>query len=314
MKTALVTGAFGQDGSYIAEILAAKGYHVTLLVRPSGNSRVKLIEEMRFKHTLLYGDITDPHLIVRLAQQKFDEMYLLAGQTHVMQSFQDPTYTLRVNAESPIAFFDAVQRFSKDTRIYFAGTSEMFAGQAPGTKAGLGQPFEPHSPYAVAKVAAFTAARMYRKLGVYIVGGISYNHESCRRGAHFVTRKIGLGLQEWKISGKKLVLGNGTAFRDWHHAKDTMEGAWLSLQQASPREYVFASGVARSVKEFAMDMVAFLNIGTPEKAITFSPDEEVRPWEVPYLCGDPAVAEEVLGWKRAIDYQALLADVSRREF
>jgi GDPmannose 4,6-dehydratase len=231
-----------------------------------------------------------------------------------MQSFYDPTYTLRVNAESPIAFFEAIQRWSPKTRVYFAGTSEMFGGQPPGTARSSLQDFEPHSPYGVAKCAAFLAARLYRQLGLFVVGGVGFNHESCRRGANFVTRKIGLGLQEYKRTGKPVLLGTASSCRDWHHAKDTAQGMWLSLQQKEPGEYIFASGVARSVAEFAMDLAGVLNIGHPERALVFDEFGEFgkkRPWEVPYLCGDPSETERLLGWKRAMSYEDLLLDVSK---
>lgn len=318
MKTALVTGCCGQAGSYLTEHLVGLGYSVVGVTRPSGERRLDNLtgvldsedrnRKLQFK--LHYGDVTDPHLIVRLAQEEFDEAYLFAGQTQVYQSFMDPIHTLRTNAESPIAFFDAFKRYSPRTRIYFPSSSEMFGCIPVGTQAKEDHPFESHSPYAVAKTSAFLAARMYRQLGQFIVGGIAFNHESQRRGANFVTRKLGLGLRKFKRTGQPVRLGAGGMQRDWHHALDTVHGAWLSLQYHEPGEYIFASGVARTVYQFAMDLCAVLEIPNPKEAVIFGQDLEPRPWDINYLCGDPSKAENQLGWVREKSYEDLLLDVS----
>jgi len=317
MKRALVTGCCGQDGSYLSEMLVDMGYSVVGVTRPTGECRLQnlssiLDSEDRARKLLFrlhYGDVTDPHLIVRLAQEQFDEVYLLAGQTNVPQSYLDPTYTMRVNAESPIAFFDAFKRYSPHTRIYFAGSSEMFGGMVPGTRATVNHPFEAHSPYAVAKSAAFLAARMYRRLGQFVVGSIAFNHDSRRRGAHFITRKLWLGLRAFKRTGHPVGVGHVAASRDWHHAKDTMRGAWMSLQHPEPNDYIFASGRTRSVERLIADMCDLLGVD-PQRAVRVGGPEETRPWEVAYMCGDPTETENALGWAPTISYEDLLLDVS----
>ena len=307
MKTAFVTGANGQDGSYLCELLLSQGYKVTGLIRPSGDGRTsRLVNCLGHEDfTLSYGDITNPSLAYQVANGHWDEIYLCAAVTQIMQSYYAPILTFETNALATARMLEAIGSISPKTKIYFASTSDMFGTMQEGTRANEEYPLAAQSPYAVAKIASHLLCRVYRRKGLFISSGIQFNHESCRRGADFLTRKVGLQIRE---TGK-VTLGNLDAMRDWHHAKDMARGMWLSLQADEPNEYVFSSGVSRSINELVQSVCDYFNI--PNKDVVSLVECEKRPWDVKYLCGDSSKAKDVLGWVPEISWEALIEDVCK---
>lgn len=317
MKKALVTGITGQDGSYLAEFLLEKGYEVHGITR-----RVSISNTQRIDHLIAAdkikihdGDLSDGNSIVRIINEvQPDEIYNLAAQSHVGNSFDVPIYTGDVDALGVLRILDAVHQLGLDkkTRIYQASTSELY-GQVEEVPQNENTPFHPFSPYAVAKQYGFWMMREYRDAyGQFAANGILFNHESERRGETFVTRKITLaaarisqGLQEC------LYLGNLDSKRDWGYAKDYVECMWLILQQDEPDDYVIATGVQHTVREFAT--LAFKHVGidiewqgqgidekgidkaTGKVVVAVSPDF-YRPTDVVDLWGDPTKAKTKLGW------------------
>lgn len=326
MKTALITGINGQDGSYLAELLLEKGYQVHGIIRRSSTFNTERIEHLyieslikdlhsKQKIKLHYGDMTDSTNLIRLIQQiKPDEIYNLAAQSHVKVSFELPEYTAETDGIGTLRLLEAIRicGLEQKTKIYQASTSELFGKvqEIPQTET---TPFYPRSPYGVAKIYAFWITKNYREsYNIFAVNGILFNHESERRGETFVTRKITLaaarikhGLQE------KLYLGNLNSLRDWGYAKDYVECMWLMLQQDVPEDYVIATGEQHSVREFCE--LAFKEVGITivwegtnenEKGICKETGRiliEVdpnyyRPAEVETLLGDPSKAKNQLGW------------------
>jgi GDPmannose 4,6-dehydratase len=326
MKTALITGITGQDGSFLAEFLLNKGYEVHGIIRRSSSFNTGRIEHLYLDEwvrdihqkrliTLHYGDMTDSSSLIRIiAAVKPDEIYNLAAQSHVKVSFDVPEYTADTDALGTLRLLEAVRilGFEKKCRIYQASTSELF-GKVAEVPQSETTPFHPRSPYAVAKLYAFWIMKNYREsYGMYTANGILFNHESERRGENFVTRKITLaaariahGLQD------KLYLGNLNALRDWGYAADYVECMWLILQQDKPDDYVIATGEYHSVREFATLAFRHAGIelrwegsGLDEKGIDTASGKilvEVdprffRPADVEELLGNPAKARESLGW------------------
>lgn len=326
MKTALITGITGQDGSFLAEFLLSKGYEVHGIIRRSSSFNTGRIEHLyldewvRDMHrkrllTLHWGDLTDSSSLIRIISEvKPDEIYNLAAQSHVKVSFDVPEYTADTNAVGTLRLLEAVRilGFEKKCRIYQASTSELF-GQVEEIPQTETTPFHPRSPYAVAKLYAYWIMKNYREsYGMFTANGILFNHESERRGENFVTRKITLaaarianGLQD------KLYLGNLNALRDWGYAADYVECMWLILQQPEPDDFVIATGEYHTVREFAT--LAFRHVGIDlrwegegldEKGIDAATGRVIvevdprffRPSEVEQLLGNPAQAREVLGW------------------
>jgi GDPmannose 4,6-dehydratase len=326
MKTALITGINGQDGSYLAELLLEKGYQVHGIIRRSSTFNTERIEHLyieslikdlhsKQKIKLHYGDMTDSTNLIRLIQQiKPDEIYNLAAQSHVKVSFELPEYTAETDGIGTLRLLEAIRicGLEQKTKIYQASTSELYGKvqEIPQTET---TPFYPRSPYGVAKIYAFWITKNYREsYKIFAVNGILFNHESERRGETFVTRKITLaaarikhGLQE------KLYLGNLNSLRDWGYAKDYVECMWLMLQQEVPEDYVIATGEQHSVREFCE--LAFNEVGISivwdgnnenEKGICKETGRiliEVdpnyyRPAEVETLLGDPSKAKNQLGW------------------
>jgi GDPmannose 4,6-dehydratase len=307
---ALVTGCTGQDGSYLTELLIARGYDVWGLVRPGGDDRMRRLRGVLDspKFNIIYGDLTEPTLPYEIASGGFAEVYHLAAQTQVAHSFSAPAYTMDINATSTLRILEALKLLSPHTKFYFAATSEMFADMDEAERANEKHPLGARSPYGAAKVAAYLTCKVYRQTGgMFVVNGISFNHESRRRGENFVTRKVGLGVQEFKRTGKQVRLGNLSACRDWHHAADTMHGAYLAMHHSEPYDYVFASGSTMSVGAMA-SIVCDMHDVKFEDAIVHEPTE-LRPWDVDYLCGDPTRAEYTLGWERAYTFIQMLEDV-----
>lgn len=318
MKTALITGITGQDGSYLAELLLEKGYAVHGIVRRSSVSNTARIDHLLAEQaiTLHDGDLTDSAALVRIiGTVQPDEIYNLAAQSHVQVSFDVPLYSGEVDALGVLRLLEAVRilGLTAKTRIYQASTSELF-GKAAETPQRETTPFQPCSPYAAAKLYAYWMVKQYREAyGLFAVNGILFNHESERRGVDFVTRKITLaagriaeGLQDC------LELGNLDARRDWGYAKDYTEGMWRMLQQDTPDDFVLATGEQHTVRDFAARAFCANGItlrwtgeGINEKALDVSTGKTVirinpkwfRPADVGSLLGDPTKAKTVLGWE-----------------
>ena len=317
MKKALITGVTGQDGSYLAELLLEKGYDVHGTIRRSSvdfRERIAHLEGKPHFH-LHYADLTDSMSIVAVVQAvRPDEIYNLAAQSHVQVSFDSPEYTANADATGVLRILEAVRLsgLASTCRIYQASTSELY-GKVEEVPQNEETPFHPYSPYAVAKLYGFWIVKEYREAyGMYCCSGILFNHESERRGETFVTRKITLAAARI-AQGKqeKLLLGNLSSLRDWGYAKDYVECMWLILQQPEPDDYVIATGVQHSVREFAT--LAFKHVGinlrwegeganekgidnaTGKVMVEVSPDF-YRPTDVVNLLGDPSKAKEKLGW------------------
>jgi len=361
MKVALITGVTGQDGAYLAEFLLKKGYFVHGIKRRSSSFNTDRIDhlyqdqhekDVRFK--LHYGDLTDSTNLIRIIQEtQPDEIYNLGAMSHVKVSFDSPEYVANVDGIGTLRILEAVRilGLQKKTRIYQASTSELYGG-LPENKNAAGfydenSPFYPRSPYGVAKIYGFWITKNYREAyDMFACNGILFNHESPLRGETFVTRKItraaskiGLGLQQC------LYLGNLSAQRDWGHAKDYIEAMWLILQQEKPEDYVIATGVTTTVRDFVR--MAFAELGIivefsgkdeQEKGVIIDVDEEkalalglnlaslklgetvvrvdpkyFRPTEVDLLLGDPTKSKTKLGWTPKYDLQALVEDMMRSD-
>ena len=322
MKRALITGITGQDGSYLAELLLNKGYEVHGIRRRASLFNTQRIDhliadrhEPRRHFHLHYGDMTDSSSLVRTIEVvKPDEIYNLAAQSHVAVSFEEPEYTANSDALGTLRLLEAIRilNLSNQVRFYQASTSELY-GKVQETPQRETTPFYPRSPYAVAKLYAYWITVNYREAyGLYACNGIMFNHESPRRGEIFVTRKITRALANIKLGQQRcLYLGNLDAKRDWGHAKDYVEMMWLMLQQQHPQDFVIATGLQCSVRDFIKKAASYLDIsirwtgsGVDEKGL----DEQgncivavdplyFRPTEVDTLLGDASLAREKLGWQ-----------------
>lgn len=337
-KVALITGVTGQDGAYLAEFLLKKGYIVHGIKRRASSFNTARIdhvyrdphlEDVRF--FLHHGDLTDSPNLIRIIQQtQPDEIYNLAAQSHVAVSFESPEYTANVNGMGTLRMLEAIRilGLEKKTRFYQASTSELY-GLVQETPQKETTPFYPRSPYAVAKLYAYWITVNYREAyGMYACNGILFNHESPVRGENFVTRKITralariqLGLQE------RLYLGNLDAKRDWGHAKDYVEMQWLMLQQEQAKDFVIASGVQHSVREFVNAAAEDLGIkvrwegrGVDEKGydaagkcIVAVDPRYFRPSEVETLLGDASKARKMLGWQPKISFLEIVQEMVRED-
>ena len=331
-KVALITGITGQDGSYLAELLLDKGYEVHGIVRRSSLINTHRIDHIYDNIKLHYGDLTDATNIIGVIQKvQPDEIYNLGAQSHVKVSFETPEYTGQVDGLGTLRVLEAVRLLGmeKKTRIYQASTSELY-GMVQETPQTETTPFYPRSPYGVAKLYGFCIVKNYREsYGLHAGSGILFNHESPRRGETFVTRKITRGLNAIKKGEQKvLYLGNLNAKRDWGHAKDYVEAMWLMLQQDEPDDYVIATGVEHSVKEF-VDACApkfgfnleWLGEGEDEIAIDKKTKKTIvavsskyfRPSEVETLLGDPFKAKKKLGWEPKISFYELVEEMTNYE-
>ena len=321
VKVALITGITGQDGAYLAELLLSKGYYVHGIKRRSSMFNTDRIDhlyqdqhEKNINFKLHYGDLTDSTNLIRIIQEvQPDEIYNLAAQSHVKVSFETPEYTANADAIGPLRILEAIRilGLEKKTRFYQASTSELY-GLVQETPQKETTPFYPRSPYGVAKLYGFWITKNYREsYGMFACNGILFNHESPLRGETFVTRKISraaarisLGMQE------KLFIGNIDSERDWGHAKDYVEGMWRMLQQDEPDDFVLATGIKISVREFIS--MAFLEVGinlkwqgkgenekgvdSAGKVIVEIDPKYYRPAEVDLLIGDVSKAKNKLGW------------------
>ena len=328
MKRALITGITGQDGSYLAELLLEKGYEVHGIIRRSSSINTDRIDHIYQNIKLHYGDLTDSTNIVRVIQLvQPDEIYNLGAQSHVKVSFEMPEYTADVDAMGTLRVLEAVRLLGmeKRVRIYQASTSELY-GLVQETPQKETTPFYPRSPYGVAKIYGYWITKNYREAyDMYACTGILFNHESPRRGETFVTRKITQALSKISVGLQDcLYLGNLNARRDWGHAKDFVEAMWLMLQQDEPEDFVIATGVQYSVKDFVEEAAPYFGMKiawegeglgevgidklTKKTVIQVNP-KYFRPAEVESLLGDATKAKEKLGWEPKISFKQLVEDM-----
>jgi GDPmannose 4,6-dehydratase len=337
-KVALITGVTGQDGAYLAEFLLEKGYEVHGIKRRASLFNTDRIDhlyqdphERGRRFILHYGDMTDSSSLIRIIQQvQPDEIYNLAAQSHVAVSFEEPEYTANSDALGALRILEAMRilGLEKKTRYYQASTSELY-GLVQETPQKETTPFYPRSPYAVAKLYAYWITVNYREAyGMYACNGILFNHESPLRGETFVTRKITRALARIKLGLQDcLYLGNLDAKRDWGHAKDYVEMQWLMLQQEQPEDFVIATGVQYSVRDFVDAAAHEIGIqvrwegkGVDEKGYDDSGNCIVavdpryfRPTEVETLLGDPSKAKSKLGWVPKVTFKELVAEMVRED-
>lgn len=347
VKTALIFGVTGQDGSYLSELLLRKGYRVTGVNRrcsTNNTQRLTVLDHPNFN--LIEGDVTDPSGINEIISKKYSECYNLAAMSHVGTSFEQPTLTFNINAVGVLNILEAIRKYSPQTRFYQASTSEMFGNNKNilmDKKAGVSYfqdedtPLAPASPYAVSKVAAHNLVQNYRvAYNLHASSGILFNHESPRRGENFVTRKITKWIAdffEWLDSLNianthrhfvfdeeyiyvdnlraakypKLRLGNIKSYRDWGHAADYVEAMWTMLQQQSADDYVIATGRTRSVEDF-LD-IAFAYVGLKYQDFIYIDPQFYRPSDVEFLCGRPQKAKEKLGWIPKNSFDGLVKEM-----
>jgi len=305
-RRGLITGITGQDGSYLAELLLEKGYEVHGLVRRSSSFNTWRIDHIRERLVLHYGDLVDQNSLMRaLEAVQPEEVYNLASQSHVKVSFEMPEYTTDVTAIGVLRLLDAVRDLSLPTRVYQAGSSEMF-GLVQETPQTERTPFHPRSPYAVSKVYGHWMAVNYREsYSLYVSNGILFNHESPRRGENFVTRKITMGVAAIKQGrARELRLGNLEAKRDWGYARDYVEAMWRILQRERPDDYVIATGETHSVREFCEE--AFAYVGLDWRDFVKVDSKYFRPAEVDVLLGDASKARRELGWQPRVTFKELV--------
>lgn len=306
---ALITGISGQDGSYLAEFLLEKGYEVYGVVRRNSQNTLGRLAHIADRLFLLPGDVTDiPSLARALSMAQPHEVYNFASQSYVPFSFEAPLQTIDVTGIGAINLFEAVRLYARGAKVYQASSSEQF-GNAQESPQNEQTPFQPISPYACAKVLAHYAAQVYRKTyEMYISCGIAFNHESPRRGEEFVTRKITKAIGQIKAGAQqKLLLGNITSCRDWSHAKDIVQGAWLTLRRGIPDDYVFASGIARSVKEFYE--LAFNYAGLDPNLYVNISARLRRQQDIVTLVGDASKAKSELGWSPVYSFYDLVREM-----
>jgi len=337
-KVALITGITGQDGAYLAELLLKKGYEVHGIKRRSSLFNTARIDhlykdqhEQNVRFFLHHGDMTDSSSLIRVIQQtQPDEIYNLAAQSHVAVSFEEPEYTAESDALGALRLLEAIRilGLEKKTRFYQASTSELY-GLVQETPQKETTPFYPRSPYAVAKLYAYWITVNYREAyGIYACNGILFNHESPLRGETFVTRKITRALARIKLGlQENLYIGNLDAKRDWGHARDYVEMQWLMLQQDKPEDYVIATGVQYSVREFInaaakeLDMnIGWQGCGVEEhgidqdgKRIIRVDPRYFRPTEVETLLGDASKARNRLGWVPKTTFEELVSEMVRED-
>ena len=313
-KRALITGITGQDGSYLAELLLEKGYEVYGLVRRSSSINRPRIDHLTraggdegaSSIKLLYGDMNDSISLGRVVRDvQPDEVYNLAGQSHVRVSFEMPEHTADIDAVGALRLLEVMREMKPDARFYQASSSELF-GNTEISPQNERTPFKPRSPYAVSKLFAYWMTVNYREAySLYAVNGILFNHESPRRGENFVTRKITLSAARIKLGlQQRLTLGNLEARRDWGFARDYMEAVWLMLQQPRPDDYVVATGEAHSVKDFLEEAFSYLDLDWREFVETDS--KYLRPSEVNAVVGDASKARSILGWQPKVNFRELV--------
>ncbi|MEO8111800.1 MAG: GDP-mannose 4,6-dehydratase [Ginsengibacter sp.] len=347
MKTALITGITGQDGSYLAELLLNKGYNVHGVKRRSSSINSDRIDHLFFDESIAnrfhlhYGDLNDASNLLHIIQKtQPDEIYNLAAQSHVQVSFETPEYTANSDGVGVLRILEAIRilGMEKKTKFYQASTSEMF-GLVQEIPQKETTPFYPRSPYGVAKLYGYWITVNYREAyNMFAINGILFNHESPVRGESFVTRKITIAVAQMALGSENiLLLGNLDAKRDWGHAKDYVEGMWQMMQYEKPEDFVLATGVTVSVRDFvkmAFECIgvelAFSGEGINEKATVVKCNNPLyqlkegrqvvginekyfRPTEVDLLIGDASKAEKLLGWKPKYSLQMLVEEMMERE-
>ncbi len=339
-KTALITGVTGQDGSYLAEFLLSKDYDVYGIKRRSSSFNTQRVDHIYQdihnkdrKFTLVYGDLTDSSNLIRLIQEiQPDEIYNLAAQSHVQVSFECPEYTANTDALGTLRLLEAIRllKMEEKTKFYQASTSELY-GLVQEIPQKESTPFYPRSPYACAKLYAYWVTKNYREAyNMFASNGILFNHESPRRGETFVTRKITMAATRIKLGlQEKLWLGNLDSKRDWGHAKDYVEGMWLILQHEKPDDFVLATGVTSSVRDFCEMAFKELDIdiewhgtGIDEIGVDAATGKTLievdkryfRPSEVDFLLGDPAKAKKELGWEPKHNLSSLVKEMIEEDY
>ena len=306
MKTALITGITGQDGSYLADFLVQKNYKVYGLIRRSSSENLWRVHHLHDKIELIFGDLLDDHSLISAIQQcEPDEVYNLAAQSFVPTSWTQPVLTGEFTGLGVTRVLEAIRLVNSDIRFYQASSSEMF-GKVLEIPQKEDTPFYPRSPYGVAKAFGHFLTVNYREsYGMHASSGILFNHESPRRGLEFVTRKISYGAARIKLGLQdKLHLGNLDARRDWGFAGDYVQAMWLMLQQDEPDDYIVATGETHSVEEFVQR--AFTRAGLDWKDHVVIDQAFIRPAEVDLLVGDPSKAEKHLGWKPQLTFAGLV--------
>ena len=297
-KSALVTGATGQDGSFLMELLLKKGYEVHGLVRRLSIPNIGNIQHLVDRVTLLDGDLIDQSsLNAAVKESEPDEVYNLAAQSFVGTSFVQPVLTGEITGLGAVRILEAVRAYAPDTRVYQASSSEMF-GKVDREPQDESTPFHPRSPYGVAKVYAYWACVNYREAhGLFVSNGILFNHESERRGLEFLTRKVSNGVAKIHHGlAKTITLGNLDAKRDWGYAPEYVDLMWRVLQHKEPDDFVGATGEAHSVREFVAEAFRIAGVSDWEKKVTID-DKNLRPSEVYNLRGDAGKAKRLLGWQ-----------------
>ncbi len=307
MPKALITGVTGQDGSYLAELLLAKGYEVVGMVRRTSHHSYERIEHLLDQVEIVAADLLDQHSLTQVLQEtRPDEVYNLAAQSYVPTSWTQPVLTGEFTALGVTRILEAIRLVHPAARFYQASSSEMF-GRVQETPQREETPFYPRSPYGVAKVYGHWITVNYREsYGIYAVSGILFNHESPRRGIEFVTRKVTDGVARIKLGlARELRLGNLDARRDWGFAGDYVDAMWRMLQQPEAEDYVIGTGAAHSVRDLVR--AAFTHVGLDwEKHVVQDP-RYMRPAEVDVLLADPSKAESRLGWKPTVGFEELVA-------
>lgn len=306
MKRALITGITGQDGSYLAELLLEKGYHVVGMTRRSSQSQLPRIEHILERITVVQGDLLDEHSLNEAVREAApDEVYNLAAQTFVPASWNQPILTGEFTGLGVTRMLEAVRRYAPEARFYQAGSSEMF-GKVAESPQSERTPFYPRSPYGVAKVYAHWITVNYREsFDMYAVNGIAFNHESPRRGVEFVTRKIThAAARIARAGGGELALGNLEARRDWGFAGDVVRAMWLSLQADDPEDYVIGTGVAWSVRDFCE--AAFSEVGLDYSDYVILDSKLYRPAEVDVLLADASKLRAATGWRPEVSFEEMV--------
>jgi GDPmannose 4,6-dehydratase len=336
MRKALITGITGQDGSYLAELLIEKGYEVYGLRRRSSSFNTGRLEHLfdgkKFNPAnLFYGDVTDFTSVFNvISRVNPDEIYHLAAQSHVAVSFENPEYTGNVDALGTLRILEAARIVNREgIKLYQASTSELYGRNVETPQNELTE-FMPCSPYAISKMYSFSMAKLYREAyGMFVSNGILFNHESPRRGETFVTRKVTRHVaRHMKGSQETLLLGNLNAIRDWGHARDYVEGMRLILNHRTPDDFVLATGVGRTVREFVESAYAYigveviwdssesLEVGRDRKSGTLlvqSDSTYLRPLEVPILIGDASKAKKELGWAPQTSFAQLVSEMMEQD-
>ena len=339
---ALITGITGQDGSFLAEFLLKKGYEVHGIIRRSSSFNTGRLDSIyqdphvnNRKLFLYYGDVTDALSIDKIIQKvKPNEIYHLGAQSHVRVSFDVPGYTAQTDAIGTLNMLEAMRKHVPKAKFYNAATSELF-GAVLETPQKETTPFNPRSPYGVAKLYAYHIVKNYREsYDLFAVNGILFNHESERRGSTFVTKKIAEGLVEYLKNGTSFYLGNLDAHRDWGYAKEFVEGMWMMLQQETPEDFILATGETHTIKEFIDECIHVIEKTNPKLEFIWTKDKKgrdilwdseinklvigidekyYRPAEVDLLLGDASKAKEKLGWEPKIKFKELVKIMMENE-